>query len=235
MGQTEIDQYNSYKIDIVKAKVQSLRNSINNGEISFFYQSIYLPVDSTVVKEKTVSEFSVKALRPLGLNGWDIVGIVPKTLGLGLENSSFGSTMGTTWGAGVGGNVVGVYVLLKKEISATRNFSDEFLEEYISENISEFATESEARMLSDMLSRKLKEESRKLEEERRITNNDVHITKDEFSKLTYRQKFAVTEYGYWLSQDDAEVVGKMLGSIVRERDIIPFCQTNGKKVLSFEK
>ncbi len=228
MGQTEIDQYDSYKVDIVKAKVQSLRNSINNGEVSFFYQSVYLPVDSTVVKEKTASEFSVKALRPLGLNGWDIVGIVPKTLGLGLENSSFGSTMGTTWGAGVGGNVVGVYVLLKKEFSATRNFSDEFLEEYISENISEFATESEARMLSDML-------SKKLEEERRSTNSDVHITKDQFSKLTYRQKFAVTEYGYLLSQDDAEVVGKMLGSIVKERDILPFCQTNGKKVLSFEK
>jgi hypothetical protein len=67
------------------------------------------------------------------------------------------------------------------------------------------------------------------------TNEDTQITKDNFSKLTYRQKFAVTEYGYLLSSEDAEVVGKMLGSIVRENDILPFCKANGKKVLGFEQ
>lgn len=66
-------------------------------------------------------------------------------------------------------------------------------------------------------------------------NEETQITKENFSKLTYRQKFSVTEYGYLLSPEDAEVVGKMLGSIVRENDILPFCKANGKKVLSFEQ
>lgn len=151
------EQYNLYLTEIIKAKVQSIRDRINSGEISFLYQSIYLPVDSIVVKEKTIQEFSIKAIRPLGFDGWDIVGIVPKTLGVGLENSSIGSTMGTTWGAGIGGNIVGVYVLLKKEVSAIRNVSDNFLEKHVSENIFDFATESEAQILSGLLSKKTEE------------------------------------------------------------------------------
>jgi hypothetical protein len=64
---------------------------------------------------------------------------------------------------------------------------------------------------------------------------EIQITKAEFTELTYRQKFTVTEYGYLLSPEDAETVGKMLGGIVREKDIPPFCQANGKKVLSYEQ
>lgn len=67
------------------------------------------------------------------------------------------------------------------------------------------------------------------------TDDETQITKENFSKLTYRQKFAVTEYGYLLSPEDAEIVGKMLGSIVKEKDVPAFCKANGKKVISFEK
>jgi hypothetical protein len=66
------------------------------------------------------------------------------------------------------------------------------------------------------------------------TDNYIQISKEDFSKLTYRQKFSVTEYGYLLSPEDAEVVGKMLESIVKENDILLFCQSRGKKVLQLE-
>lgn len=56
---------------------------------------------------------------------------------------------------------------------------------------------------------------------------------EDFSKLTYRQRFAITEYGYLLSPENAEVVGKMLGNS-QDEEILPFCQANGKKV-SVEK
>ena len=65
-------------------------------------------------------------------------------------------------------------------------------------------------------------------------DDEVEISKEDFSKLSYRQKFAVTEYGYLLSVEDAEIVGKMLGSITKEKDILTFCQANGKKVLNFD-
>ncbi len=64
--------------------------------------------------------------------------------------------------------------------------------------------------------------------------DDVDITKEEFTKLTYRQRFAITEYGYLLSKEAAETVGKMLGSFMQTKDIIQFCEENGRKVNSFE-
>jgi hypothetical protein len=59
--------------------------------------------------------------------------------------------------------------------------------------------------------------------------NKNEEVKEDFSKLTYRQRFAITEYGYLLSPENAEVVGKMLGNF-QEGDVLPFCQANGKKV-----
>ena len=57
---------------------------------------------------------------------------------------------------------------------------------------------------------------------------------ENFSKLTYRQRFVITEYGYLLSKENAEVVGKMLGNF-QEKDVLPYCHANGKKVSGFEK
>ena len=65
-------------------------------------------------------------------------------------------------------------------------------------------------------------------------DDEVEISKEDFSKLSYRQKFAMSEYGYLLSVEDAETVGKMLGSITKEKDILTFCQAKGKKVLNFD-
>jgi len=67
------------------------------------------------------------------------------------------------------------------------------------------------------------------------TDDEIEISKEDFSKLSYRQKFAVSEYGYLLSVEDAEIVRKMLGSIAQEKDILAFCRANGKRVLNFDE
>ena len=66
-------------------------------------------------------------------------------------------------------------------------------------------------------------------------DDEIEISKEDFSKLSYRQKFAVSEYGYLLSVEDAEIVRKMLGSIAQEKDILAFCRANGKRVLNFDE
>jgi len=66
-------------------------------------------------------------------------------------------------------------------------------------------------------------------------DDEIEISKEDFSKLSYRQKFAVSEYGYLLSVQDAEIVRKMLGSIAQEKDILAFCRANGKQVLNFDE
>ena len=60
-----------------------------------------------------------------------------------------------------------------------------------------------------------------------------NISKDDFSKLNYRQRFVLTEYGFLLSPENAEVVGEMLGNF-QDKDVLSFCRANGKKV-SVEK
>jgi len=67
------------------------------------------------------------------------------------------------------------------------------------------------------------------------TDDGIQISKEDFAKLSFRQKFTVTEYGYLLSLEDAEFVGKMLGSIGKEKDVLSFCQAKGKKVFGFER
>ena len=67
------------------------------------------------------------------------------------------------------------------------------------------------------------------------SGDEIQITKEDFSKLTHRQRFVVTEYKYLLSREEAEEVGKMLGNFVQEKDILYFCQAKGKKVFSKEQ
>jgi hypothetical protein len=61
----------------------------------------------------------MSALQSAGLAGWQVLSVIPRTIGIGLTNVSYGSGGGgETWGAGMGGNVAGVYVLLGKEIDS---------------------------------------------------------------------------------------------------------------------
>jgi hypothetical protein len=84
----------------------------------YLHESLYLPVDSVLEGQTLAQGFDVQQLRTLGWAGWRIVGIVPKTIGIGLTNKSIGSSTGETWGAGLGGNVAGVYVLIELGVSS---------------------------------------------------------------------------------------------------------------------
>jgi hypothetical protein len=137
------EQYEAQRAEVALVKVQDMRLRIDNGERVILYETIYLPVDSQIVDEIPNKNFSIAALRRNGFYGWDIVAIIPRTFGIALTNTSFGSSSGETWGAGVGGNVVGVHVVIKKEVSAQSNVSDDFLQEYVIRNLDDFLEESD--------------------------------------------------------------------------------------------
>lgn len=84
----------------------------------YVYKSIHIAVDS-FVNDEQLGTFDIRELQAAGLGGWEVVSVVPRTTGVGLKNTSFGSSMGTSWGAGIGGNVVGVHVLLAKMVTST--------------------------------------------------------------------------------------------------------------------
>lgn len=102
------------------AKAEKQISSGNNPNL---FRWIYIQVDS-VVEGDTVGEFDITELQAAGLEGWDVVAVIPKTIGVGLTNIS---TAGNSWGAGMGGNVLGVYLILSKELydlKSERNVSD---------------------------------------------------------------------------------------------------------------
>jgi hypothetical protein len=143
--------YDQCRNEIVSRKVLAIKQKLGQGEKVLFYNKVYLPVDSKVVDEIVAKDFDIGILRRLGLSGWDVVAVVPGTLGIALTNVSFGSSSGQTWGAGVGGNVVGVHIVLRKEISTeTTPKSDETLTKYINTDLFNFLSEEEAETLKDL-------------------------------------------------------------------------------------
>ncbi len=104
----------------VRRAVDHLIEQAKSGAGVFLHESIYLPVDSVVAEQRLAQGFDINQLRSLGWEGWRIVGIIPKTVGISLKNTSFGLETGTIWGAGLGGNVAGAYVLLELEVNSSR-------------------------------------------------------------------------------------------------------------------
>jgi len=100
--------------------VESLIEQAKSGTSLYLHESVYLPVDSVITEQQLAESFDVGPLRNLGWEGWRIVGVIPKTIGVGLTNKSIGSSYGETWGAGLGGNVAGAYVLLELEVNSLR-------------------------------------------------------------------------------------------------------------------
>lgn len=94
---------------------EKAKSQISTGNNPNLFRWIYVEVDS-VVTDDVVGTFDITDLQEAGLDGWDVVAVIPKTLGIGLTNTSSGATFGTTWGGGVGGNVLGVYLILSKEV-----------------------------------------------------------------------------------------------------------------------
>ena len=91
---------------------------LTSGGKAFVYKYVYLQVDSVVTNDN-IGTWDMSALQSAGLAGWQVLSVIPRTIGIGLTNVSYGTSGGgETWGAGIGGNVAGVYVLLGKEIDS---------------------------------------------------------------------------------------------------------------------
>jgi hypothetical protein len=152
-AQNAMEAFRKQKELLLLPKLQELRRRIDNGEIIYFYETVYIPVNSVVTDTPLTEEFSIGLLRKLGLSGWEVVGVIPRTLGVALTNRLIGPTPGSspeTWGAGLGGNVAGVHIILKMKLSP-ENAQDEFLLNYIGQNMDAFLTSDESQMLTAIL------------------------------------------------------------------------------------
>jgi hypothetical protein len=115
--------------DAAILKAKEMKSKVQSGKKLVLYETVYLAVNSVVMNEQLCDAFDLGVLRKLGLDGWDVVAVAPRTLGTALTNVSYGSSMGQIWGAGLGGNVIGVHVILKLEVTA-ENCHDKLLFNY---------------------------------------------------------------------------------------------------------
>jgi hypothetical protein len=93
-------------------------------------------VDSVLLDLPLSHQFTIEPLFSLGLRGWELVAVVPKTIGIVLKNTSYGASAGTTWGAGVGGNVTGAHFILRKSLSAS-DIQEDDVKHAIAEQVSQ--------------------------------------------------------------------------------------------------
>jgi hypothetical protein len=119
--QAELEKLTIQKIVQVKSM---LRARLESGKPVFLFDSVYVPVDSKLLDDEFADEFNVSLLRKLGLLGWDVVQVVPRTIGIGLQNRGTDTWLSEAWGGGVGGNVMGVHIIIKKTVSAS-DFTDD--------------------------------------------------------------------------------------------------------------
>lgn len=92
------------------AKAEKL---IAGGNQPNLFRWLYVQVDS-LIDNDAFDSFDISDLQASGLDGWDVVAVIPKTFGERLTNLS---TSGNTWGGGLGGIVLGAYLILKKTVS----------------------------------------------------------------------------------------------------------------------
>lgn len=103
--------------EIFDHEYEQVAATVAAGSDAYLYRSVYLAVDSIHDEEAIADEFDIEPVRMLGRMGWEIVSVVPRTLGTSLENISIGASSGTTYGGGIGGTVAGVHVLLRYRIT----------------------------------------------------------------------------------------------------------------------
>jgi hypothetical protein len=119
---------------------ETIKKRLQAGYTIYLYETIYSSIGSVINGQTIGDEFEISTIRKLGLDGWEVVQAIPRTIGIGLTNHQVGFSAGESWGGGMGGNIAGVHILLKKVL---RNIDDlnqwGKLDSYIQDHIAEFA------------------------------------------------------------------------------------------------
>ncbi len=91
----------------IQRQVEAIIQSANQAPPIFLYKTIQVGVDSVLAGvQNTFTKFAINPVQLAGLNGWQVVGVVPQTLAI-TSNQGFNSFVSN------GGNVIAVYLLMQ--------------------------------------------------------------------------------------------------------------------------
>lgn len=100
---------------VANDRADLLCKRVTNGNRVFLYETVYIPVDSRIDDQDVSPAFDIDVLRELGLRGWEIVQVVPRTMGMSLINKDLVGGL-STYGGGIGGTIIGVHIILRLEV-----------------------------------------------------------------------------------------------------------------------
>ena len=119
---------------LIKEEYDRIKVDVKRGLPCFLHSSQYVSIDSEITGGDFGHVlFDDSSVRLAGLSGWKVVGVMPRTFGTVLTNST---GMNTVWAGGIGGSVIGAYVLLELEVTPSNleQLSEDILE-YLEETV----------------------------------------------------------------------------------------------------
>jgi hypothetical protein len=91
----------------IQRQVEAIIQRANQAPPIFLYKTIQVGVDSVLAGVKnTFTNFAINPVQLAGLNGWQVVGVVPQTIAV-TSNQGFNNFVSN------GGNVLAVYLLMQ--------------------------------------------------------------------------------------------------------------------------
>lgn len=91
----------------IQRQVEAIIQRANQAPPIFLYKTIQVGVDSVLAGVKNVfTNFAINPVQLAGLNGWQVVGVVPQTIAV-TSNQGFNHFVSN------GGNVLAVYLLMQ--------------------------------------------------------------------------------------------------------------------------
>jgi hypothetical protein len=91
----------------IQRQVEAIIQRANQSPPIFLYKTIQVGVDSVFAGVQNVfKNFAISPIQLAGLNGWQVVGVVPQTIAV-TSNQGFNNFVSN------GGNVLAVYLLMQ--------------------------------------------------------------------------------------------------------------------------
>jgi len=96
------------------AAMARIELTLSEGRTPAVYRSVLMATDYSFMSQVGGTRPDVLPLAELGWDGWEIVGIVPRTTGIALTNLAGGQSF---YGGGVGGLTDGAYLLMRLPVT----------------------------------------------------------------------------------------------------------------------
>jgi hypothetical protein len=114
----------------VDGAIAGMRQTLAEGRVPYLHTTLYVSTDFILNENAGGSPPDLHDLDTLGRDGWEVVAMVPQTMGMGLTNVY--KSGGQNWGGGIGGIVTGMYAIARMAVTeATLNGREPMIREVL--------------------------------------------------------------------------------------------------------